>query len=44
MSPLLIEAEECRATWRSGDAILHVCTLTPGHSHAHQCYCGLVSA
>ena len=30
MSPLLIEADECGYTWRSGDGILHRCPRRAG--------------
>lgn len=41
MSPLLIEADECGYTWRSGDGILHRCIAIPGHKQACSCFCGV---
>lgn len=40
MSPLPIETDECRATWRRGDGVTHCCVLGIGHNGAHSCYCG----
>ena len=41
MSPLLIEADECGYTWRSGDGILHRCIAIPDHGTGHSCFCGV---
>lgn len=41
MSPLLIEADECGYTWRSGDGILHRCIALPDHGTGHSCFCGV---
>ena len=41
MSPLLIEADECGHTWRSGDGILHRCIAIPDHGTGHSCFCGV---
>ena len=43
MSPLLIEADECGYTWRSGDGILHRCIAIPDHGTGHSCFCGVTS-
>ena len=43
MSPLLIEADECGYTWRSGDGILHRCIALPDHGTGHSCFCGVTS-
>ena len=42
-SPLLIEADECGYTWRSGDGILHRCIAIPDHGTGHSCFCGVTS-
>lgn len=41
MSPLLIEADECGYTWRTGDGITHRCIAIPDHGTGHSCFCGV---